>query len=225
MATFVDRIDAGRALGEALASETAAAPVILGLPRGGVVVAAEVARALDAPLDVLVVKKIGVPGYEELAMGAAAEGGIVLKDERTCGLAGIDDEAFARAAGRAQEALDARARRYRALRAREPLRARTVVLVDDGIATGATMLAAIRAARAAGAARVIVAAPVLLGDSAAKMRARADDVVSLLDGRGMFAVGEAYEAFGQVSDDEVESLLKEGGRGPTLATRAPTIRG
>ena len=203
--TFADRTAAGVALARALGERALGGPLlVLGLPRGGVAVAREVAAALHAPLDVLVVRKIALAHDPEFAIGAAASGGIVLWGAQSGAPAGEVADA-ARAA--AVHEIERRERLYRPGRAPLDLRGKTVILVDDGLATGATMLAAIRAARQAGAARVIAAAPVGSPQAAERVRAAADSLVILLTPAALFAVGEWYERFEQLEDAEVCRLL------------------
>jgi putative phosphoribosyl transferase len=205
---FADRADAGRRLGERLAALRGRPDVIvLGLPRGGVPVAAEIARALDAPLDVLVVRKLGLPTQPELAMGAVASGGaLVLNLDVTEGL-GVPDEEVERVARRELAAVEEAERRLRGGRAPPDLTGRTVLLVDDGLATGATMRAAVRAARAQGPGRIIVAVPVASGSAVADLGREAEDVVALIVPRWFPAVGAAYRDFAPVPDEEVVRLL------------------
>ncbi|HEU4954930.1 MAG TPA: phosphoribosyltransferase family protein [Gemmatimonadales bacterium] len=208
---FRDRHDAGRRLADALARRAPLhAPVILALPRGGVPVGWEVARALGAPLDVMVVRKLGVPGHEELAMGAIASGGIrVVSDEVVQALA-IPARVLADTAVLEEDELLRQERAFRGDRPATRLAGRTVVLVDDGLATGSTMLAAVAAARAASAARVVVAVPVAPGDTCRTLSERADEVVCLSTPARFRAVGDWYEDFSQVDDDEVRRLLGMG---------------
>ncbi|MFD4898500.1 phosphoribosyltransferase family protein [Streptomyces sp. NPDC058411] len=204
---FTDRTDAGRQLAEALRHLERRDPVVLGLPRGGVPVAYEVARALGAPLDVIVVRKLGVPYRPELGFGAIGEGGArVISDEivRHAGVREKDLEAVERA----EEAeLLRRAQTYREGRPRLPLEGRTVVVVDDGVATGATARAACQVVRAQGASRVVLAVPVASPDVAARLREDVDEVVCLSTPHLFSAVGEWYRDFSQTSDEEVVSLL------------------
>ncbi|MEV8309302.1 alpha/beta family hydrolase [Streptomyces flavidovirens] len=206
---FTDRADAGQRLAQALRHLEGEKPVVLGLPRGGVPVAFEVARALGAPLDVVVVRKLGVPYHRELGFGAIGEGGArVISDDivRRSGV-GPDDVA---AVERAEEAeLERRALRFRGDRPRLPLDGRTVVVVDDGIATGATAAAACEVVRAQGAARVVLAVPVAAPDAVARLSSQVDDVVCLSVPPMFRAVGEWYENFTQTSDEEVVALLAQ----------------
>jgi putative phosphoribosyl transferase len=203
--SFRDRRDAGRKLGEAM--RTRPGVVVLGLPRGGIPVAYEVARALQAPLDVFLVRKLGVPGHEELAMGAIASGGIqVLNDEVVAALHIAPDTIAAVRRAEEQELLR-REREYRGGRPPPDVRGRTVILVDDGLATGSTMRAATTAVRQLGPARVVVAVPVGAPATCEALRAEADEVVCLQTPSSFHAVGEFYEDFSQTGDDEVKALL------------------
>jgi putative phosphoribosyl transferase len=204
---FRDRRDAGRQLGRALDSLRAEQPIVLGLPRGGVPVAAEVAAALDAPLDVILVRKLGVPVQPELAMGAIGEDGIrVLNTEVLDAVRA--DAGTVDAVERAERAeLAARARRFRAGRARLDVTGRTVIIVDDGIATGSTARAAIAVARAHGAAKVVLAVPVAPGRTCRELREEADDVVCLEQPEPFMAVGQFYRDFAQTTDAEVVGVL------------------
>ena len=212
---FRDRHDAGRRLADALARRAPLhAPVILALPRGGVPVGWEVARALRAPLDVMVVRKLGVPGHEELAMGAIASGGIrVVSDEVVQALA-IPARVLADTAVMEEDELLRRERAFRGDRPATRLAGCTVVLVDDGIATGSTMLAAVAAARAASAARVVVAVPVAPRDTCRMLSEHADEVLCLSTPARFRAVGDWYDDFSQVDDDEVRRLLGMGAEPP-----------
>lgn len=212
MTRYADRRDAGRRLAEALRptlAGRAADPIVLGLPRGGVPVAAEVAQALGAPLDVLLVRKVGAPGNPEFAIGAIAEGGVVVRDPRVGGSAWFSDQAFEAQAARERVELQRRAKVYRGDRAPLQLAGRTALLVDDGLATGATMLAAVRAAGRAGAARVVVAVPVCSPEAHRLVAAEADEVFALQVPPDFAAVGEWYRQFDQVTDAEVVRLLSD----------------
>src|SRR5262252_6648277 len=199
---FPDRAAAGAALAREMQPRPLQKPVlVLALPRGGVPVAYEVARALDAPLDVMLVRKVGMPGQPELAIGALASGDIVVH-ERTIEqeIPGIA-EAFDRLAAEERPELLRRERVYRAGLAPLQLQGKTVVLVDDGLATGSTMLAAVRAARAGGAAAIVVAAPVASPQAAQLLAAEADELVILQIPAMLFAIGEWYERFEQLEDE------------------------
>lgn len=207
MRIFRDRRDAGRALAEALADEAAKQPIVLGLARGGVPVAAEVAAALGAPLDVFVVRKLGVPWQPELAMGAIASGGVLVRNEEVlAGFAGAE-EALEQVRARERVELESRERRYRGGRAPLPVEGRPVIVVDDGLATGSSMLAAVRALRQAGAASVVVTVPVGPPDTCRRIAAVCDRLVCLEQPAWFAAVGQWYEDFAQTDDEEVAALL------------------
>ena len=208
--TFKDRRDAGRALAGVLTAASRIEPgaLVLALPRGGVPVAWEVARALAAPLDVLVVRKLGHPGQEEYAMGAIASGGVCVKAEPDQPWP-VSPKALEAVVAREAAELARRERHYRGDRAALVLTGRTVVLVDDGLATGATMRAAVSAARAGGAQRIVVAVPVASKEAVHGLAALADEVVSVLTPEPFRAVGLWYEDFGQTGDDEVCRLLSQ----------------
>jgi predicted phosphoribosyltransferase len=219
-ARFADRREAGQALARRLATLSGQNVVVLGLPRGGVPVAFEVACALRVPLDVLVVRKLGFPGQPEFAMGAIASGGVrVMNDEIPREyMPGPDEvEAVARAE---QVELERRERAYRGHRHLTPVAGRVVLLVDDGLATGTTMRAAVRAVRQLSPSRVVVAVPVASIQARDAVAALADDVVCLSTPEPFTAVGLWYESFPQTSDDEVAELLAM----PTVApgTTGPT---
>lgn len=181
--------------------------LVLALPRGGVPVAFEVAQALHAPLDVFVVRKLGVPGHEELAMGALASGGVrVLNDDVVAQLA-LSAAAIEAVAARETRELHRRERLYRDHRPAPTVRGRTVIVVDDGIATGATMRAAVRALRQAQAGRIVVAAPTVAWTTAQEMRAEADECVAAMTPIAFYGVGQWYEDFSQTTDEEVRELL------------------
>lgn len=209
---FADRSAAGRALGIRLRSLGAIAgavppAVVLGIPRGGVAVAAEVARELGVVLDILVAHKVGAPGEPELAVGAVAAGGTILIEPWGLDAGLIDEDTFARAAQDELERARARETRLRGERPPVAVEGRLVILVDDGMATGATMHVAVLAARAAGAARVIVAVPIASDEASATIGRVADDVVALLVPAALRSVGEWYARFPQLDDDEVVAIL------------------
>ena len=207
--SFSDRTDAGRKLAVALAQYKDAAPVVLALPRGGVPVAAEVASALSAPLDLVLVRKIGVPSQPELAMGAVVDGPepVTVRKEDVIGLAGVSAAEFA--AVRDQELAEIRRRRtlYFGDRPHPDLAGRCAIVIDDGIATGATVRAALRAVRARGPKRLVLAVPVAATDTLATLNAEADAIVCLEDHRWLGAIGFFYSDFRQISDDEVIAAL------------------
>lgn len=214
---FANRADAGRRLAEKLSDELTDLPgqdvVVVGLPRGGVPVAFEVARALGAPLDVLVVRKLGAPSQPELALGAVGEGGVEVLQPISLERTGVSSTELAQLEGAERAELRRQAGRYRHDRPAVALAGRTVVVVDDGVATGATARAACQVARAQGASRVVLAVPVASGAALAQLRDRVE-VVSLATPSDFRAVGEWYDDFSQVSDREVRHLLRQasGGR-------------
>jgi putative phosphoribosyl transferase len=193
--------------------------VVLGLPRGGVVVAYEVARVLRAPLDIVVVRKVGVPSQLELAMGALAEGGVAIREEAVCVALHITEEEYSREASIEQLELERRTARYRQQHGLLDLAGRTAIVVDDGIATGATARAAVSSVRARGAGRVALATPVASAQAAKELALAFDDVVVLVTTRGPFSVGSFYERFAQTSDREVTGYLTRSRR---LLPNAPS---
>jgi putative phosphoribosyl transferase len=210
MKRFADRVDAGRQLAAALTAYRGRDVVVLGLPRGGVPVAAEVAAALGAPLDVLVVRKLGVPSQPELAFGAIGEGpdaGVRVFNDIVLRRTGLSPEAIAAVEQEQRIELHRRIDRYRGGRAGRALVGRVALIVDDGFATGATARAAALVARAQGAQRVVLAAPIGAPDTIAALREVADDVVCLGVPRAFAAVGQGYRNFDQTSDEEVCALL------------------
>jgi putative phosphoribosyl transferase len=203
---FADRRDAGRRLAEALGDRRSEDPVVLGLPRGGGPVADEVARALGAPLDVLVVRKLGLPHQPEVAMGAIGEEDAEVVNEDVVGLGRVAPTEFAAVERRERAELDARVRRFRRGRPPLPLTGRTVIVVDDGIATGATARVACRVARARGASRIILAVPVGAPDALATIP-EADEIVAVSAPASFMAVGMHYLDFRQTDDAEVTGVL------------------
>ena len=205
---FRDRFDAGRRLAESLMPLRGQDLVVLALPRGGVPVAAEVARALEAPLDVLVVRKLGLPSQPEFAMGAIGEGGVRVMDDYVVRSSGVTARQLDAVEAFETAELNRRARRFRGGLPRVSLVGRTAIIVDDGIATGSTALAACIAARKLGASRVVVAAPVASAGAARELRRAADAVVCLETPRPFYAVGQFYADFRPTSDEEVVDVLK-----------------
>jgi len=207
--SFTDRFEAGRKLAAALAGYKDRQPVILALPRGGVPVAAEVAAALSAPLDLILVRKIGVPYQPELAMGAVVDGGapIIVRNEDVIRLAGIDESDFKAVCDSELAEIERRRQRYLGDRERVEVTGQTAIVIDDGVATGATTRAALRATRARNPKRLVLAVPVAPTDSLAALRGDADDVVCLEDHEFFGAIGLYYADFRQVSDEEVIQIL------------------
>jgi putative phosphoribosyl transferase len=204
---FRDRADAGRRLGAALRRRSLQRPVVLALPRGGVPVAGGVCAALGAPLDLVIARKIGVPIQPELAMGAVAEGGEPVRNEDVIALVGVAEAEFAAVCARERREIERRRRRYVGERAPVDVAGRTAIVVDDGIATGATMRAALRAVRARRPAKVVLAVPVAPTSLLEALRADADDVVCLEEHEPFAAIGMFYRDFTQVTDEEVIELL------------------
>ncbi|MCD9624746.1 hypothetical protein LUW87_12895 [Rhabdothermincola sp. EGI L10124] len=208
---FRDRTDAGQQLADALRPRLGDDVVVLGLPRGGVPVASEVARALGAPLDVILVRKLGVPFQPELAMGAIGEDGVRFLNDEVLGVAKVSEAELAQVESAQRAELERRAARYRRGRSRLDVSGRTVLVVDDGVATGATARVGCRVARAHGADRVVLAVPVAPVDVHLRFAEDADEVVVLQTPEPFGAVGQFYDRFDQVSDDAVVELLDEAG--------------
>lgn len=209
MTTFPDRSAAGRALTEELAGHAYPDPVVLALPRGGVPVAAEVARRLHAPLDLVMARKIAAPDQPEVALGAVVDGQdpFIVMNSDVLALTGLP-ESYVRELARAELAeITRRRRKYLGNRASVPLTGRTAIVVDDGIATGATMRVALRAVDSRGPRRTVLAVPVAPSSALTSLQAAADDVVCLAVPRDFYAVGQFYDDFHQVSDREVIALL------------------
>ncbi|SEE13686.1 phosphoribosyltransferase family protein [Streptomyces sp. TLI_105] len=217
---FSDRTDAGRQLAARLDHLKGHDVVVLGLPRGGVPVAAEVADALGAPLDICLVRKLGVPHQPELAMGALGEGGVRVLNERVLRETRVGDHDLAAVEEREHAELDQRARRYRGSRSSVSLAGRTVVVVDDGLATGATALAACRVVRARGAARIVLAVPVAPRGWTTRVGDDADETVSVHTPDLFFAIGQFYQDFSQTPDAEVIACLDR-----SKAARDPVAQG
>ena len=203
-----DRLDAGAQLAERLARAALRDPIVLGVPRGGVVVGYEIARRLAAPLDVVIARKVGAPGEPEYGVGAVAEGGIVTIDEGRIRALGLSPDDLAPAVAREQLELADRAARFRGERPPPDLRDRSAIVVDDGVATGGTVEAALRVARARGPATLVAAVGVAPREALPRLRAVADSVEVVLTPRRLEAVGEWYERFEPVGDGEVVQLLE-----------------
>lgn len=205
---FRDRVHAGQVLASKLTKYGGRPDVrVLALPRGGVPVAYEVARALGAPLDVFLVRKLGVPGHRELAMGAIASGHVRVLNRDIVGQLGIPPEVIDRVAALEEQELARRERAYRGDRPPLDLRNQTVILVDDGLATGATMRAAVAALRQQGPARIVVAVPAAAAETCAAIAEEVDEIVCAETPRPFYAVGLWYEDFGETTDEEVRRLL------------------
>lgn len=209
MRYFRDRTDAGERLAEAVAALHPADPVVLALPRGGLPVAEPVARRLGAPLDVILVRKIGVPGHEELAAGAVVDGDapVAVFNPDVLAVLGKSEADFADAKRRKLDEIEARRRRYLGDRAPVPVEGRTAIVVDDGIATGASMRAALQALRVRRPAKIVLAVPVAPADTIGRMRQFVDHVVALELPEPFYAVGAHYHHFDQTSDDTVTAIL------------------
>jgi predicted phosphoribosyltransferase/predicted alpha/beta-hydrolase family hydrolase len=218
---FLDRDDAGRQLAAELAEYAGEQPVVVALPRGGVPIAAEVARALAAPIDILAVRKLGAPGNPELGVGAVAEDGTGVLDPQSAGLAGMTQARLDATLARESGELRRRVERYRDGRAPIPVSGRTVIVVDDGLATGLTDLAAVRAVRKRGARRIVVAAPVGSSQAVSMLAGEADRVICLMVPERFFGVGRWYRDFEPVSDAQVLALLAQANGGTSAAPAAP----
>jgi putative phosphoribosyl transferase len=222
---FRDRTEAGQLLASKLTAYIDHPDVlVLALPRGGVPVAFEVARALHAPLDVLVVRKLGVPGYEELAMGAIASGGIRVLNDDVVRMLGISEAAINKEAAQEQHEVERRECLYRGDRPASEVHGRTIILVDDGIATGATMRAGVAAVRQRQPARIIIAVPVAASATCEEFGAQVDELVSVIRPEEFYAVGSWYEHFTQTTDEEVRNLLEHAANAQShtaAATKTP----
>src|SRR6218665_404821 len=207
---FQDRRDGGRVLAERLGAWRGRADVVvLALPRGGVPVGFEVARALGAPLDIFLVRKLGMPGDEEVALGAIAAGGVRVLDRELIEQCGIGPETLARLTEREEREIARRNRLYRGERPAPDAHGRTVILVDDGLATGATMRAAVEALRKEAPARLIVGVPVAAKETCEALRDEVDDIICARTPEPFWAVGDWYQDFEQTSDEEVQQLLQQ----------------
>jgi putative phosphoribosyl transferase len=215
---FRNRTEAGRLLAARLMKYAGRSDVlVLALPRGGVPVALEVARTLHAPLDVFLVRKLGLPGHQELAMGALATGGIRILNEDVIRTLRIPDEVVDAVAAGEQEELERRERVYRGGRPAPDVRGRIVVLVDDGLATGSTMRAAVAALRRQGPAQIVVAVPVGAPETCAEFQDEADEAICVRAPEPFYAVGLWYEDFSQITDEEVHDLLERASEAPAPA--------
>jgi putative phosphoribosyl transferase len=220
MMRFRNREHAGRVLAKLLRSYAGQENLlVLALPRGGVPVAFEIARELDAPLDVLVVRKLGVPGHEELAMGALASGGVRVLNKEVVAALGLDEATIAAAAAAEKAELERRERAYRGDRGPVEVAGRTVILVDDGLATGATMRAAAAAVRAQSPERLVIAVPVAARRTCNELRAEADEIVCAVTPEAFHAVGLWYDDFSPIEDDEVRELLERAAAARPAAAR------
>ena len=207
---FRDRSDAGRQLADRLVEFELVDPVVLGLPRGGIPVAAEIGARLGAPLEVFVARKVGAPGHEELGIGAVAEGSDELVVTDTARRLGLDEARMQELADRARREMHRRIETYRGGRELPELAGRDVVVVDDGLATGVTAEAALRALRARRPRMLILAVPVCAEEAATRLAPLADRVVCVMTRRDFFAVGQWYDDFGQTTDEEVADVLARG---------------
>jgi putative phosphoribosyl transferase len=205
---FADRVDAGRALAEGLRERHYARPYVLGLPRGGVVVAYEVAEALEAPLDIVVVRKLGAPGHAELGIGAVGPDNVLILNQQLVRALGLGDDEIARIAGVERAEVERQLRAYRGERPRPDLRGHTAILVDDGLATGVTARAAVHVARRWGADHIVLGVPACAADSARALRSVTDEVVCILELEEFWAVGVYYQDFSQITDEQVIELLR-----------------
>ncbi len=215
MMKFRDRIEAGQRLAARLTKYANRADVlVLALPRGGVPVGYEVAQELNAPLDVFVVRKLGVPGHEELAMGAIASGGVRVLNRSVVEGLNIPEHVIDAAAARELHELERRERAYRDDRPAPEVQGRTVILVDDGIATGSTMRAAVEALRQLAASHIVVATPTAALSTVREMRPDVDELVAVMTPADFAGVGQWYEDFSQTTDEEVRDLLERASQSP-----------
>jgi putative phosphoribosyl transferase len=210
---FLNRTEAGQKLAHRLQAYAGQPDVVvLALPRGGVPVGYEIARALQVPLDVFVVRKLGVPWNPELAMGAVATGGVRVLDEQTVRLLAIPNEEIAKVAAEEERELERRERAYRGGRAPIPIAGKKVILVDDGIATGSTIRAGVAALRKLKPARIVLAVPVAAHAACEMLRKLADEVICAIEAEDFFAISEWYEDFTQLSDADTKNLLGDASR-------------
>ncbi len=222
---FTDRTDAGRRLAAKLAGYAKRPDVlVLGIPRGGVPVALEVARTLQAPLDVFLSRKLGVPGQEELAFGALASGGLRVLDQDLIDELGISGDEIERITDRVKAELERRERVYREGKPSLDVAGKTVLLVDDGIATGASTLAAIKTLRQMRPAKLVLAVPVAPASTCKRLREQVDELVCVQEPESFYAIGQFYEDFSQVTDAEVIELLRQGAQPPESRQR-PEVSG
>ncbi len=207
---FKDRVDAGQKLGKKLLSYSGRSDVIvLALPRGGVPVGFEVAKMLNVALDVFLVRKLGFPGHEELAMGAIASGGVRVMNDDVLRFRRISDDEIEKIAAKEKQELERRERDYRGNRPKIDLTGLTVILVDDGLATGASMRAAVKAIRTQKPARIVVAVPTAASETCRTFEKEVDEIVCATTPEPFYAVGQWYEDFSQTTDEEVRHLLKQ----------------
>jgi putative phosphoribosyl transferase len=218
---FVDRESAGRQLAALLREYKDEAPIVIGLPRGGVPVAYEVAQALEAPLDVWVVRKVGAPGFEELGIGAVAEGGVVYLNRELLVEVGASEAEVRDIVQRKSGEVVERAMRFRGGQPPPRVEGRTVILVDDGIATGGTVRAAVQSLRVARPRKIVLAVPVAASQSLEELRGLVDDVVCVLSTPALYAIGAWYEDFQQVPDEEVVLLLERARAGHAHEAQPP----
>ncbi|MBN1205391.1 MAG: phosphoribosyltransferase [Myxococcaceae bacterium] len=220
---FLNREEAGRQLASRLLKYKAEAPIVLGLPRGGVPVAYEVAQALEAPLDVWVVRKVGAPGFQEFGLGAVAEGGIVYLNPESLEEVGASSGEVREIVLKKSAEVAERVQRFRGGRPSPPIEGRTVIIVDDGIATGGTVRAALQSLRMGRPGKLVLAVPVAASQTLEELQRLADDVVCLFDTPALYAIGAWYEDFQQVPDEEVVRLLElaRGGTSPEAPVQGP----
>lgn len=218
---FLDRVDAGRKLSQLLTQYAGRDDVVvLGIPRGGVPVAFEVAQALHAPLDILLVRKLGTPGQEELAMGAIASGGVRILNEEVVHSLGISEAELESAISKQETELQRREELFRGVRSPMSIREKIVILVDDGIATGSSMRAAINALRSLQPKKIVVATPVAPSHTSSQIKALADDFVCVVSAEWFYAISQFYSSFPQTGDEEVRDLLS---RATDFVAAAPKV--